>query len=179
MSVLGTDWVLCTSQWQVLVADWYTLASVLPGMCTFSVSGNYTQNQEVVRVGASGGSSKIMKATWRYYYSIVLLFEFIQNLCKVVHCVLPHHQVLTDGRIALFQNLTLLGTVLAFGADVDTTVAGTVFYQQSTDPSPVQGLLDLVASVDSRFGGTFTSVFSVTWSGVGYFDQNSSPVSTQ
>lgn len=94
-----------------------------------------------------------------------------------VHCVLPCHQVLTDGRIVLFQDLTLLGTVLAFGADVDTTAAGTVFYEQADDPSPVQGLLDLVASVDSRFGGTFTSIFSVTWSGVGYFDQNSNPVS--
>lgn len=94
-----------------------------------------------------------------------------------MHCVIPYHQVFTDGRISLFQDSTLLGTVLAFDADVDTTTAGNVYYQQATDPSPVQGLLDLVASVDSRFSGTFTSVFSATWSGVGYFDQNSSPVS--
>lgn len=39
-------------------ADWYTLASVLPGMCTYSVSGNYTWDQEE-QTSASGGQLNV------------------------------------------------------------------------------------------------------------------------
>ena len=81
----------------------------------------------------------------------------------------------TDGVVDLNP---AMGSILGFSADVDTRAIGAVTYRLVSDfLGPLEPFIDAVSSFDNRFMGTYNRVFSATYDTVGYFDQNSNPVS--
>lgn len=82
----------------------------------------------------------------------------------------------SDGLISLNQDTA--GTILVFGADVDTRTAGNIFYRQrSQDIGVLEDYIAAAAAIDSRFAGCYNRVFTTTWDSVGYYDRNDDPVS--
>ena len=70
------------------------------------------------------------------------------------------------------------GTIEVFSADVDTTAAGTVYAGLRTgDIDILQAYVNAAAAIDRSFALCLNYVYTGTWDSVGYFDQNSSPVS--
>lgn len=100
------------------------------------------------------------------------ILTLLYYVCKYFKCV--HIQVSDNGFI-YFPSTQ--GYVAPYWADVDLTATGQVFYRQTNDSAQLaRSTREIQEAFPSSQNVTMTSLFIITWYGVGYYKHHSDRV---